>query len=229
MTNSPTTPEPSTYAGIAIFGPWGVGKDYFLGRLEAACVEAGIPARVESFGRYFYEVLAAREGCTVEDIIREKPRHRAALQALGLDPSHQNAATDALCARLKKHDGLPGGAPFFLIQGRRAVEVAAMRQCGIYTLGVTAPLEVREARILRRDGQPLSESERLAATEVDPRNLDCDGVYDNTGAMRLEIDKKEGILRIENEEGYSVVVRSQHFCPIDLEGGPSRAHFNAHL
>lgn len=217
------------HTGIAVFGPFGVGKDFILQSVADACHSKDVATSMLSFGRYFYDVLAKEHGYSVEYIVANKAQFRGDLQRLGLNPQYQDEAVRALVDQVQRQSG--STPPFFLLQGRRKQEVEAARALGMYILGIQSSETVRLSRIATRDGRVPSVEERHAGTEVDPFDLGCDSVFLNEGPLDIRLDITEGIMQILGEEGQGCIVQSSRLSHIGIESieGGACVGYNPHI
>jgi cytidylate kinase len=166
--------------GIAICGRMGAGKDTLAALIAEQLQAAGVPAVVLSQGDAVRELLAQRLGISVQEIAADKERYRTQLQELG--EAHRAlviAKGREMLARVRDR-------AWPIMISRTHADVAAMREEGLVTVRVEAPIGVRFARVLSRDGALPPPEAWTHPTECDP---DCDGVLSTIAP--IEILKKQ--------------------------------------
>ncbi|MHB8146717.1 MAG: hypothetical protein ACYDGM_05555 [Vulcanimicrobiaceae bacterium] len=161
-----------------ITGPMGSGKDYVADETMAVLDSVGAHPVKITVGAYYYDVVAYNHGTTAELIRAHKAQYLSELQEVGNSKHHQQRAIWWVTEQLRVAD--PLRIP--IIMARKPAEIDAIRNTTpIYVLGVTAPHEVRVARVKSRDGVAPTQEQLGYPTEVEAlRSLElADGVIEN--------------------------------------------------
>jgi len=178
----------------------GAGKDTFAALIAEQLRTAGVPAVVLSQGEVVRELLAQRLGISVEEILADKERYRTLLQEIGeAERAMVIAKGREMLARVRDR-------AWPIMISRTHADVAAMREEGLVTVRLEAPVGLRVARILHRDGALPPPQAWEHPTECDP---DCDGVLVTTtpiAILRQQILYSDGTLSLPTHPPLAITI-----------------------